>query len=601
MTTVTDETMNDSDPEERAEPDPEPEPERPEPRSPYDTLRDPAFWLFRVFPLRLVVPAVLFAAALAWVVLAITSHVIGAVAAGVVAGLILLVPVRERTLVARIAGALGRRRDRKLPANWASSGEPFDVPVSEGGGYGMRWDGEALVTMLRIDPPPDSLTLLRPGALDTDQLLPLAEVARCLDQFDLELAGIDLISTGARTAGTGVAAQLYERILGPLPAIAHRTVWLVLRLNPLLNADAVEKRGGGSTGSLRAAIIATRRVANRLAALDIATSVLSAAELTAALRRLTHGTELDEVVETPKGLRSGDRHLALYRVEAEAVQPEGLAAIWALPSLSTTVTLRLRPGAHKPETRPDLIGTVLLEALVRIDTATEPEEPPLPSLRPLPGRQLRALTTSIPLGDAGRTDPADAYRGTLTALTGIAVPTAGCGQLIGADERGRGIAVPLIGEGTRHVEVVGNLDLAQQVVLRAIALGAHGVVHTSRPERWQTMVTALDTPGILTIAPRAAGASYHPSSPPPRPAAPYPSTTVLVFDGVPPTTHAGGATIVHVRDEGEPAPLDADITLIQDPAAPNRITVRTGTAETTVSMVTTPAEMEYIGESLAAR
>ncbi|WP_039822477.1 hypothetical protein [Nocardia testacea] len=42
--------------------------------------------------------------------------------------------------------------------------------------------------MLRIDPPPDTLTLLQPGSLETEQLLPLREIARCLDQFDLSLA-----------------------------------------------------------------------------------------------------------------------------------------------------------------------------------------------------------------------------------------------------------------------------------------------------------------------------------------------------------------------------------------------------------------------------
>lgn len=599
MTTLVDQTMNDE--ESPGDGEPDPAPERPEPGSPYDRLRDPAFWLFRIYPLRIVVPALLIAALVAWIVLATTEHVIGTVAAGAVTGLILLAPFRQRTLLDRLGGVLARRRDRRLPENWAATGDPFDVPVSEGGGYGMRWDGDSLITMLRIDPPPDTMTLLRRGELSTDQLLPLGEVARCLTQFDLQLAGIDLVSTGARTAGTGVAARLYEHILGPLPAIAHRTMWLVLRLDPLANAEAVSKRGGGSTGSLRAAIIATRRVANRLAALDIATSVLGAGEMRTALRQLTHGTELDELVETPRSLRSGDRYLTLYRIEAEAVQPAGLAEIWALPSLSTTVTLRLRPGVHKPETRPDLTGTILLEALVRIDTAAEPEEVPLPTLRPLPGQQMRALTDSIPLGANRRVDPAASYRGTLVALKDIAVPTAGCGQLIGADEQGQGIAVPLIGEGTRHLEVVGNLDLAQQVVLRATALGAHAIVHTARPDRWQSMVAALDSPAVLSIAPRVAGAVQHPPAAPPRPAAPYPSTTLLVFDGVPPTTHAGGATIVHVRGAGEPATLDADVALIQDAADPNRITVRTAAAEVTVSMVTTPEEMQYIGESLAGR
>ncbi|SLH37385.1 type VII secretion protein EccE [Mycobacteroides abscessus subsp. abscessus] len=84
--------------------------------------------------------------------------------------------------------------------------------------------------MMRIDPPPDALTLLRRGSLSTDQVLPLTEIGRCLSQFDIQLASIDVISTGARTASNGIVARLYDSI---------------------------------TTGTLRTAIIATRRVANR--------------------------------------------------------------------------------------------------------------------------------------------------------------------------------------------------------------------------------------------------------------------------------------------------------------------------------------------------
>ncbi|MFI5721008.1 type VII secretion protein EccE [Nocardia sp. NPDC051750] len=568
--------------------------------SAYDTLRDPEFWLFRIFPLRIVVPGVLAAAAVAWVVLAFTDSGWYSLGAGVAVGLIGLTPLGGRTLIARIGGIA--TRSGRISAGRLEQAAAFDVPLPEGGGYGVRWDGDLLLTMLRIDPPPDTLTLLRPGSLSTEQLLPLPEIARCLDQFDLTLAGIDVVSTGARTAGTGIAAHLYDRILGPLPAIAHRTCWLVLRLDPLANAEAVDNRGGGGTGALRAAIIATRRVANRLAAHDIAASVLTATEMNTAVRELTHGIAVDQITESPKWLESQGRHLAQYQISADMVGPRGLADVWAVPSLSTTVTLRLRPGINRNDPHTELADTVVLNAVVRFDTVEPPEQPPLPGLRELYGNQLRILLDTLPVGYTGRWGRDVAYRGTLAALSEFTVPTAGCGQLIGADDLGQGIAVPLVGEGTRQLEVIGSLDLAQQVILRATGLGAHAVVHTSRPEAWQTIVRNLDAPQVLTIAPRAAGATYHPPGPPPLPTAPYPSTTVLVFDGVPPVSHAGGATIVHVRQPHEPAgSIDADVSLIQDPAAPNRVTVRTPAVTTTVNMVTTREEMHYIGESLAAR
>ncbi|MFD4442727.1 type VII secretion protein EccE [Nocardia sp. NPDC058519] len=567
----------------------------------YDTLRDPEFWLFRVLPLRALVPVAVLAATIAWVVIALWQSIPGAIGGAVAVLLIGLTPIRGRGIAIRFGGWIARRVGAR--SETLDRAPAFDVPLAEGGGCGVRWDGDLLLTMLRIDPPPDTLTLLRGGALSADQLLPLTEIAQCLEQFDIQLVSIDVIATGARTAGTGAAAQLYDRILGPLPAVAHRTCWLVLRLDPLGNTAAVDKRGGGAEGALRTVIIATRRVANRLAARDVQASVLTATEMNAALRQLTHGFEPAEVAETAIGLSGLGRHLTHYQLTAPMISSGGLAAIWATPSLSTTVTLRLHPGGRAGSSRDDLAGTVVLNAVVRFDTREELAEPPLPGLRELPGRQRRILLDTLPLGAADDLAGRDGYRGTLAALTDIAVPTTGCGQLIGADERGQGIAVPLIGAGTRHVDVIGNLDLAQQVVLRATALGAHAVVHTTRPNAWQSMVANLATPQLLSIAPHAAGATPPPQlGPPPTPEAPFPTTTVLVYDGMAPTTHLGGATIVEVRTtEREPDAVDPDVTLIQDPRSPNRITVRTSTGSATVTMVTTPDEMHYIGESLAAR
>lgn len=571
----------------------------------HTTLRDPEFWLLRQIPLRLMIPLALFAATAAWIATACHAPTAAVIAVAAIVLIVGAVPVRRRE-PRNIAGMLARaiafrwRRTRPGPADTGQAA--FDVPLPEGGSYGVRWDGNLLLTMLRIDPPPDALTLLRRGSLSTDQVLPLTEIGRCLSQFDISLASIDVISTGARTAGGGPVAQLYDRILGPLPAIAHRTVWLVLRLDPLANAEAVGNRGGGGAGALRTAIIATRRVANRLAARNISVSVLTATEMNSAVRQLTRGIALDAFTETPKSLVHQGIHLTSYEIGPELIGSRGFADIWATPSLTTTVTVRLRPGARRPgDGRESTSPPITLGALVRFDTVAEPGEPPVPGLRTLPGEQFRALLDSLPARTARRDgDSAGDYRGPLAALDGIAVPTAGCGQLIGANNAGQGIAVPLIGDGTRHLEVIGRLDLAQQVILRAIALGAHTIVHTDRPEAWQSMVANVGAPHSLSLAPRFAGAGQH--SVPPQPGGgPIPGATVVVFDGIAPTALTGGATIVHVRAPEQPdGQFDADIVLVQDISAPNLITVRTSTASATVNMVTTPDEMRYIGESLTA-
>ncbi|MGV9674798.1 type VII secretion protein EccE [Nocardia sp. NPDC003482] len=566
-------------------------------------LRDEDFWLFRDFPLHVVLPVLLLAALATWVATVFDLPLWAIAAIGVVVVALGLVPVRRkapRSLAGMVAAALAFRWYRLQHDPGAEPAPAFDVPLPEGGSYGVRWDGDHVVTMLRIEPPPDTMTFLRPGSLGTEQMLPLTEIAGSLTQFDITLSSIDIISTGARTASNGPVAWLYDRILGPLPAVARRTVWLVLRLDPLANAEAVDNRGGGGGGALRTAIIATRRVANRLAARDITTAVLTAGEINSAVRQMTRAVALDRLTETPGSLRSEGMHLTSYAIGKELITSRGFAEIWATPSLSTTITLRLRPIEPRPGHREDERTLIALTAVVRFDTVAAPDGPPLPGLRRLPGQQLRALLDTLPTGTPSRAQ-GDENRGPLDALADITVPTAGCGQLIGADQTGRAIAVPLIGEGTRHLEVVGALDLAQQVVLRAIALGATTVVHTVRPEAWHTMVSGVAAPHALSIAPRSAAASQRPPTPPAQPGSPYPQTTVVVFDGIAPTALPGGATILYVRGPHDAAaPFEADVTLTQDAATPNLITVRTPAAAATVYMVTTPDEMQYIGESLVA-
>ncbi|MFI5777168.1 type VII secretion protein EccE [Nocardia sp. NPDC051570] len=566
-------------------------------------LRDRDFWFFRDFPLAVVIPVLLLAALATWVATVFDVPLAAIAGIGVAVVLLGLSPVRRKTprsLAGIMAAGLAFRWYRLQHDPGAEPAAAFDVPLPEGGSYGVRWDGDHVVTMLRIEPPPDTMTFLRPSTLGTEQMLPLTEIAGSLTQFDITLSSIDIISTGARTASNGTVARLYDRILGPLPAIARRTVWLVLRLDPLANAEAVDNRGGGGGGALRTAIIATRRVANRLASRDITTAVLTAGEINSAVRQMARGVALDAVTETPMSLQHEGIHLTSYAIGKELINSQGFGELWATASLSTTITLRLRPIDPRPGGRDDAPATIALTAVVRFDTAAAPDGPPVPGLRRLPGQQLRALVDTLPIGAPSRAQ-VDENRGPLDALADITVPTAGCGQLIGADSTGRAIAVPLIGEGTRHLEVIGALDLAQQVVLRAIALGAQTVVHTARPEAWHTMVSGVDVPHALSLAPRSAGASHHPPSPPAQPGAPYPQTTVVVFDGIAPTALPGGATILYVHDPHDPAvPFHADVTLLQDPATPNMITVRTPADSATVHMVTTPDEMRYIGESLVA-
>src|SRR6185437_6146494 len=101
----------------------------------------------------------------------------------------------------------------------------------------------------------------------------------CLRQFDITLDSIDVISQGARSRGHGQIAATYNAVLGPLPAIAVRSVWVAVRLDPTLCPDAVRHRGEGWEGMVRTAAVATKRVANRLSDMGLRAELMTAREI----------------------------------------------------------------------------------------------------------------------------------------------------------------------------------------------------------------------------------------------------------------------------------------------------------------------------------
>lgn len=556
-------------------------------------LHSRQFWLFRALPLYLLLAIVLLASMSALVVLACGAP---SWAAAIAAALVLvggLLPVRGKTVAGRLVEKVAAHREKFGAKSTIVHHRPFDVPLPDGGSYGMRWDGSKLITMVRIDGQPSSVTLLNPSGFSSGEMVPLPEIARCLDQFDIGIDSIDVISKGSRTSDAGPVARLYEQILGPLPAVAHRTVWVVLRFDPLSNTDAVDRRGGGSTGTLRSAIIATRRVTNRLAARDLSVSVLSAAEMTAAVGHLTHNATLDELVETPHSVEHDGIHYSTYQMTPEALGPRGLAEVWASSSLATTVTLRLDRAPTRMVRASAETATLSVTAMVRFDTRHRPAEVNIPGLVAVPRKQRQLFLHSLPIGTQGPPPPLESYFGTAGSLTALFTPIAGCGQLVGADASGQGVALPLVGHHVRRVEITGSLLVAKQVILRAIALGAAVVVHTNRHEEWRPMVAHVDAPQSLTLASWSAGSQQ---------ASVYRAATVFVYDGIAPSGHHSDATVMVLRPEtdGSTENFAPDITITEESDTANLVTVRTEEGSATVYMVATPAEMNYLAQPVLA-
>ncbi len=506
-------------------------------------------------------------------------------AVGLVVALLLVAPVVRGTTAPRALALRGRfvRNRRRRTGKAASSSlpaEPFDVPTPDGLQIGFRWNGATLLSLLKIDENPRALTVLEPGVTVSGEMVPVQALLDSLRQFDITLESIDIISQGARSAGHTDVAAVYDSVLGPLPAIAQRTVWIAVRFNPSRCAEAVRRRGGDRDGILRAATTATRRVANRLAEAGLQPQFLSASGIAAATNQLSDGVNLGTVEETWEDCREGHFRLSSFAVEPDMLTTPGLGLLWTVPSYSTTVCLSLREAAEE-----DLVqvrGLVRFDSDLRVPTQ-------LRGLVPLHGQQFAALAATLPIPTVPGADHIEHWASGLRgdALSELALPASGCGQVIGADEQGRAVALPVFGPQIRRVEIVGTLHLAQQVVLRSLALGARVLVHTRRPAFWRDMVEVVGRHDLLWVADfnrRAiqAGAERN--------------YTVEMFDGVPEQSVRIGVTSMVLAPPNTPAG-QADVVLDLISLEHDTVKVSTQAGSAVVTMVATDDEMRYLRAS----
>jgi type VII secretion protein EccE len=538
--------------------------------------------VFHRLPLPVILPAATLGAGVGTAVIAFHGPLLAALGAGVVVAAFGALRVHERNVWRILGMRLALRWRERRHAGIAPSAEPFDVPVPETGGdiYGMRWDGRCLITMLRVEPRGVAPTLMSPTVIRTADEVPLDEVARCLSQFDIRLAAIDVVALGVRVRGNHEAVRIYEQILGSLPATATRTVWLVLRFDPLDNAEAIGNRGGGTEGTVRTAMVATRRVVNRLARHGVRVRVLSAAGLTAAESAARHDTDPGQWREDWHALRCNEIELAGYAIRPDRLNSDVLAGIWAVSGLSTMVRLRVCP-AEGADARRESGGRVAVTALVRHDVAGSVTGEVRTALSELGLRSLTGVQRQVLL--EGEEHAAAAY-GVPAALTRLTVPSGGCGQVIGATADGFGVAVPMFGPAVRRVEIVGSLRLVQQTTLRAMAVGARVIVHSARPQDWAHLAAQIDAPEALSVSRPGVGAQHTAAA------------TLIVYDGVASAGQVSEATVVHVRapdEEVSMATLDADVVLIES-AERDEVHIRTAAGELTVRMVSIPEELRYL-------
>ncbi|OBH19841.1 type VII secretion protein EccE [Mycolicibacter sinensis] len=210
--------------------------------------------------------------------------------------------------------------------------------------------------------------------------LPLERLAAGLRQFDVRLDSIDVVTVGTRSAPREADEVDFDDAAS-MPD--HRQTWLVLRMDPQHNVNAVAARD-----SLAATLAAaTERLAEEIDGRNISARPLRADEFDG----------VDDAVLA--GLEAGQLRHRLFRPRPEGqvtnfwlspgdISAENLEQLWYPETDATVVTVRLAPGGGR---------TTGVSVLVRYHSAGPLGRNVRAALNRFVGRrQLEAVCASLP-------------------------------------------------------------------------------------------------------------------------------------------------------------------------------------------------------------
>lgn len=219
--------------------------------------------------------------------------------------------------------------------------------------------------------------------------LPVERLAAGLRQFDVRLDSIDIVSVGTRSnpreAAESDAADADENPTLP----DHRDTWVVLRMDPQHNVNAVAARD--SLASTLAA--ATERLAEEIDGRQLSARVVRADEFDAVDEAVLAGAEAAQLRhrlfrQRPEG------HVTAFWMSPGDISEENIEHLWNLETAATVVTVRLAPGGGR---------TTGVSVLVRYHSAEKLSRGVRAALNRFVGRrQLDAVCASLPAPTAHR-------------------------------------------------------------------------------------------------------------------------------------------------------------------------------------------------------
>ncbi|MFE2961033.1 type VII secretion protein EccE [Nocardia tengchongensis] len=488
--------------------------------------------------------------------------------------LVMTVPVRGKTGPRRLGEWFRFRVGRRGRAHMLGADTDIadiDVPA---GVCGMVLGRSTLVAMIQLAPDLDLPTIIAERTLYTEDTIPVDALLQLLDQYGLGF-DLDIVTTGRRTRAAGDYGVLYNQLIGSQPVVGERSTWLVVRLDQERNLTALRRRGPCEVSGPRALAGAAYRIANRLREYGITARVLPAGALAEATRSLHTGVELDSLREQWSRMATpvAGRFVRTYAIDWTRLAHEGLDDCWRWHNGRTTVVIALSSTRSR------------VRGLVRF-IGPEPEVELPDYLRPLPGRQAIALLAGLPTAHSAHALPLDGVGDAeLEHAAGLAIPIGPNGQIIGAiaNRPRHTLALPLVDPvryhpRSRSVDIRSTLPIAQQIVLRAMVVGADVTVHTARPHQWWPLVAAVADPRALRLAEG--------------PADPGQPASLEVFDQVP-ERGSGAATVLTIGDPGTTPRRSADLSIEQ--VGESTVDIRIPMRTVRVDLIEPRGETRYFG------
>ncbi|MFD0364570.1 type VII secretion protein EccE [Nocardia sp. GCM10030253] len=482
------------------------------------------------------------------------------VGATVVTVLMVTVTVRVngRTTVRWLMDWAGYRYGRTARARVrARSADIRDVEVAAGI-CGIHTAGTTLVAMIQLAPDLDLPTVIAERTLYTEDTIPVDVLLPMLDHFGIAV-DIDIVTTGQRVRSTGSYSMLYDQLIGSHPVVGDRLTWLVVRLDQERNLAALARRGPCEVAAPKALASAAHRIAGRLRERGFAAHALPSDALRDATRLLHAGVELSDLRETWTRLESSapGRCVTSFVIDWSKLDGVGLDDCWSWNRGRTTLVVNLSDGESGPR------------ALVRFIGPAVTTEPP-DYLRLLKGSQSTALMASLPTGISVRALPADETGADVAPeelLADLAIAIGPNGQILGSisGQPRHTLALPLFDPARynprrRTIDVHAMLPVAQQIVLRAMVVGADVEIHSSRPNSWRQLVAAVgDTSSLRLVADNLVAGSNSESDADSH-------ATIAVFDHLPPQASSAHTTVT-ISEPGGPRRRSVDLTINQVGAA----------------------------------